>query len=84
MAYRSDAGPDGGSRRHGPFKAIAGRIRRHHERVVRRREEEALAEAAEHAAFDLESDIGHPRMHSGDQPFDLDEDLGAGHEPPGG
>ncbi|TMR96143.1 hypothetical protein [Nonomuraea basaltis] len=77
----NDAGLEKEPEHHGPFKAIVDRIHRHHERVMREREEEELAEAARHAAFDLEADIGHPRMRRGDEPFDMDEDLGAGHRP---
>ncbi|WP_188187892.1 hypothetical protein [Nonomuraea sp. SYSU D8015] len=72
MTNSSDAGPGDHSHHHGPIQAIADLILRHHERVARERRERQLAEAAERAGFDLEADIGHPRMHSREDPFDPD------------
>jgi hemerythrin-like domain-containing protein len=60
----------------GHLHDIAEHLHRHHDRIVHRREEEALADAAEHAGFDLETDIGHPTPQSAGQPFDMELDLG--------
>jgi hypothetical protein len=56
-------------------------IREHHDRAVRRHEEEALAEAAEQAGFDLETDIGHPIAHQTAVGYDVETDLGIDDEP---
>ncbi|MFC0554329.1 hypothetical protein ACFFHJ_25885 [Planotetraspora thailandica] len=57
-------------------------ISEHHERAVRRHEEEALAEAAERAGFDLGTDIGHPTAQQTPAGYDVETDLGVDNEPP--
>lgn len=61
---------------------IVERITEHHEQAARRHEEEALTLAAETAAFDLGSDIGHPTVGHNPVGYDIDSDLGTDKEPP--
>ncbi|GAA4579659.1 hypothetical protein GCM10023194_05860 [Planotetraspora phitsanulokensis] len=66
---------------HGPLHGLSEMISEHHDRAVRRHEEEALAEAAEQAGFDLETDIGHPTAHQTAVGYDVETDLGIDDEP---
>ncbi|MER5910374.1 hypothetical protein ABT124_07685 [Streptomyces sp. NPDC001982] len=63
-------------------RGIVERINEHHEQAVRRREEEALDEAAESAAFDLATDIAHPAPGHNPVGYDVEADLGFDEEPP--
>jgi hypothetical protein len=67
---------------HGPLHGLSELIGEHHDRAVRRHEEEALAEAAEQAGFDLETDIGHPTAHQTPVGYDVETDIGLDNEPP--
>jgi hypothetical protein len=75
MATMSNVEPGDGHRHQGHLRGLADRIHEHHERAVHLREEEALAEAADQAGFDLETDIGHPTTHH-PAAFDMDTDIG--------
>ncbi|WP_405876610.1 hypothetical protein OG762_46350 [Streptomyces sp. NBC_01136] len=70
------------SRHHGYVREIVEKISEHHDRAVRQREEEELAEAAGEAAFDLGADIGLPAVPHRAVGYDVDADLGIDKEPP--
>jgi hypothetical protein len=81
MAVMSDAEPHP-NHHHGPLHGLADLISEHHDRVVRRHEEEALEEAADQAAFDLAADIGHPTVLHTPVGYDVESDIGIENEPP--
>lgn len=68
-----DAEP-AGEKRHHLSDLIGGR----HER-----EDRPLAEAAEHAGFDLGTDLAQPVPEPGGDDFDVDKDIGIDHRPSG-
>ena len=47
-----------------------------------RDEEDQLRRDAEHAGFDLGTDVGHPQLGHEAAGFDLDLDIGRDNEPP--
>jgi hypothetical protein len=61
---------------------IAERLAEHHEKALRRKEEEALTEAVENAAFDLGADISRPTAGHAVVGYDVEADLGTDKEPP--
>ncbi|GGI94211.1 hypothetical protein [Streptomyces brasiliensis] len=71
-----------GSHHHPGVRGIVERIAEHHEQAVQRREEEALSEAAENAAFDLATDIAHSTPGHDPVGYDVETDLGFDEEPP--
>ncbi|WP_327365431.1 hypothetical protein [Streptomyces sp. NBC_01217] len=69
------------SQHHHGIHGIVEQITEHHEQAARRREEKALVEAAEGAAFDLGTDIAHPTAEHNSVGYDIEADLGFDEEP---
>ncbi|MFF4961042.1 hypothetical protein [Streptomyces sp. NPDC001222] len=61
---------------HPHIRHIMDRMSEHHRRAQSEREEAALEDAIDGAAFDLGADIAHPAAGHGESGYDVDTDLG--------
>lgn len=66
----------GADDRHPHLRHITDAMAEHHRRVLAEREEAALDDAIDGAAFDLGTDIAHPAVGQGESGYDVDTDLG--------
>jgi hypothetical protein len=67
---------------HAHLDGLIESISEHHRRAVRRREDDALAEAADQAGFDLAADIAVPNAGHTPAAYDIESDIGIENEPP--
>ncbi|MGW2033315.1 hypothetical protein [Streptomyces argyrophylli] len=69
----AEPGPDTG---HHHLRHLRERMAEHHRRAQAEREESALEDAIDGAAFDLAADIAHPTAGGPEPGYDVDTDLG--------
>jgi hypothetical protein len=62
--------------RHPHVRHMMEKVAEHHRRVQSEREESALENAIDGAAFDLATDIAHPTAGQAESGYDVDTDLG--------
>ncbi|MEV5149268.1 hypothetical protein AB0L14_33960 [Streptomyces sp. NPDC052727] len=68
----AEPGPDTGHH----LRSLRERMAEHHRRAQVEREESALDDAIDTAAFDLATDIAHPTAGGSEPGYDVDTDLG--------